>query len=269
MMPSDLQRHVGKYYGKYAGTVTAIDDASQRGIITVTVPAVFGAELPVRARPCFSAGHFFVPPVGAQVWIEFEAGDPQYPIWVGTWHPEGQAPAEAQVDPPEHRVIHTPSGHRIELRDGDDEGAVIVRHRDDSFVSIDKDGSVVIANKNGSTIYLNAAGSEASITSEQGHTIAMNADAMVLMNKDGAALDLTGDTVRIRAPTILLDATTVALGNGAAAGGEPTVMGTAFQMLWTQFQLHTHPSAMGPTGTPVPPAPIVPATHLSGAVLVK
>ncbi|MEZ4769135.1 MAG: phage baseplate assembly protein V [Caldilineales bacterium] len=28
-------------------------------------------------------GLFAVPPVGANVWIEFEAGDPDYPIWAG------------------------------------------------------------------------------------------------------------------------------------------------------------------------------------------
>ncbi len=30
-----------------------------------------------------SSGAFFVPEIGANVWIEFEQGDPDYPIWTG------------------------------------------------------------------------------------------------------------------------------------------------------------------------------------------
>ena len=89
---------------------------------------------------------------------------------------------------------------------------------------------------------------------------------VVMMNSDGSSLDLTGDTVRITAVKILLEGTTVSLGAGAA---EPTLLGQQFQTLWTQFLLHTHTSAMGPTGPATPPAPIVPPQHLTSAVIVK
>ena len=269
-MDPDLNRHAGRHYGKYRGIVTGNEDDSKCGRITAHVPAIFGRTLEVWADPCFPPGHFFVPVVGAGVWIEFEGGDTQSPIWTGTFYPENTAPPETQVKPPENRVVHTRSGHIVEFDDTDGEERLVIRHKSMAFVAIDKAGSVTVSNKNGSTVSLNAEnGGNAMVVSEHGNVITLTDKGIVLMNKDGAAIDLTGDTVRMTAKQIILDGTTVALGNGAATSGEPTLMGTQFMSLWTQFMLHTHPSAMGPTGPAVPPAPILPPTHLSGAVLVK
>ena len=232
----------------------------------VIVPAIFGADLQVWARPCFPYGHFFVPPVGAKVWVEFEAGDPQYPIWTGAWYPAADTPEESRVTPPDNRVIQTASGHTIELDDTSGSPRITIRHKDNSFLAIDDKGSVVIANKNGSTLYLNADAGEASLFSEHGHVLALKSTGIAMTNSDGTCLDLTGDTVRITAAKIILDGGKVSLGTGAAEG---TLLAKQFQILWTQFQLHTHPSAMGPTGTPLPPAPLIPPTHCTSAVLVK
>lgn len=258
--------HPERWFGKYSGTVTGNEDADKQGSVKVTVPAIFGPELEVMARPCFPYGHFFVPPVGTKVWVEFEGGDPEFPIWVGAWYPKAATPAESRVTPPDNRVIQTASGHTIELDDTDGGARIVIRHKDNSFLAIDDKGSVVVSNKSGSTLYLNADGAEASLMSEQGHVIAMNADGVVMMNKEGASLDLTGDTVRITAANILLEGNTVSVGTGAS---EPTLLAKQFDILWKQFLLHTHPSAMGPTGTPVPPAPLIPLQHFSAAVLVK
>jgi hypothetical protein len=255
-----------RWYGKYSGEVAGNEDPQKQGRVQVIVPAIFGAQLQVLARPCFPAGHFFVPPVGAKVWVEFEAGDPQYPIWSGAWYPSADTPEESRITPPDNRVIQTPGGHTIELNDASSGPKITIRHKDNSFLAIDDKGSVVIANKNGSTLYLNADKGEATLLSEQGHLLAMNSVGIVMMNGDGASLDLTGDTVRITAANILLEGTKVSLGAGAA---EPTLLGQQFQTLWTQFQLHTHASAMGPTGPPIPPAPLIPITHCTAAVLVK
>jgi hypothetical protein len=266
MLSEDLRRHAGKFYGKYAGTVVDIADDLMLGRILVRVPSVFGLDLTVRARPCFAPGHFFVPPVDSHVWVEFEAGDPQYPLWVGTWYPEGSAPTESQVDPPQHRVVHTPSGHIVEISDEDGAEKITIRHKQNAFIAIDENGSVTIANKSGAYVFLNAAKAEATITAEQGHVITMKAGGMALVNAGGTAIDLTGDTARITAATIILDATTVAIGNGA---DEPTIKATSFETLWNFVVSHVHPSAMGPTGPGTPP--IMPLTPLqtSTAVLVK
>ena len=46
-------------------------------------------------------GVFTVPPIGSGVWIEFERGDPDYPIWVGGfWGSAAETPALAKAVPP-------------------------------------------------------------------------------------------------------------------------------------------------------------------------
>lgn len=77
-----------KYYGKYRGTVVNNVDPLQIGRIQVTVPDVSGLAPSTWAMPCVPVagkqmGTFVVPQIGAGVWIEFEQGDPDYPIWVG------------------------------------------------------------------------------------------------------------------------------------------------------------------------------------------
>jgi len=80
-----------KFYGKYAGTVLQNIDPEQRGRLQVLVPDVLGVIPSSWAEPCAPLagptgtpmGAYFVPPIGAGVWVEFEQGDPNRPIWVG------------------------------------------------------------------------------------------------------------------------------------------------------------------------------------------
>lgn len=267
MLHSDLQRHVGKYYGKYSGVVVDNQDPDHRGRLSVRVDSVFGPAQVVQARPCFASGHFFVPDKDARVWVEFEAGDSRYPIWVGTWYPAGATPPEAQADPPAHRVIHTPSGHVVELSDEDGEEKVVIRHKTNAFVALQKDGSVLVSNQKGSHLFLNADGEEATLMSQHGHLMTMTGDAMSLVNDKGTTIELKGDTASVLARNVVLSGTSVALG---ASATDPTIMGNAFNALWNLVVTHTHPTALGPSGTPVPPIlPLLPGVHLTSSVVVK
>ncbi len=42
-------------------------------------------------------GFFAIPPVGANIWVEFEGGDPDYPIWSGCFWGTGQVPAKPAI----------------------------------------------------------------------------------------------------------------------------------------------------------------------------
>lgn len=258
----DLSRHAGKFYGKYAGTVVRYANTLP-GALIVKVPAVFGPDLEVEARPSFPYGHFYVPPDDEHVWVEFEGGWTDHPIWVGVWYPDGAEPQEAQEGAPANRVVRTVSGHTLELDDTEGTTRITLRHTSGSVLTIDDAGTVVLANKNGASLHLNTANQEASFTSEQGHTVSMGPSGMVLANDQGAALDLTGNAVRITAGTILLEATSVALGASAGNAGQPLILGNTFKALWDLFQAHTHPSAMGPTGMPLPLVQLPPPTFTS------
>lgn len=76
-----------RYFGKYRGVVTDNADETKRGRVKVRVPAVLGA-VEVWAMPCVpyagkQVGFYAIPDAGAGVWVEFEAGDPSFPIWTG------------------------------------------------------------------------------------------------------------------------------------------------------------------------------------------
>ena len=80
-----------KFFGKYRGTVINNIDPMMEGRLMVEVPDVLSLSPSSWAVPCVPLagptgppmGVYLVPPPGAGVWIEFEKGDPDYPIWVG------------------------------------------------------------------------------------------------------------------------------------------------------------------------------------------
>jgi hypothetical protein len=100
-----------KFYGKYRGKVFDNVDPEFRGRILAMVTDV-SALLPTSwALPCapmatISGGVFTIPLIGDDVWIEFEHGDPDYPIWVGGYWSAIKAPILAKlVDPATPPVI--------------------------------------------------------------------------------------------------------------------------------------------------------------------
>jgi hypothetical protein len=95
-----------RYYGKYRGTVLNNVDPEQRGRIQAMVPDVQGLIPTTWCMPCvpmagIEQGTFMIPQIKAGVWIEFEQGDPDYPIWVGGfWGAFAEVPKSALVPPP-------------------------------------------------------------------------------------------------------------------------------------------------------------------------
>lgn len=78
------------YYGKYRAQVVDVDDPQQRGRIRVLCPATLGKSKSSWCNPCIPVaydygGDFAVPKIGETVWIEFEGGDVNKPIYVGNW----------------------------------------------------------------------------------------------------------------------------------------------------------------------------------------
>lgn len=80
-----------KYWGKYRGTVIQNIDPLQTGRLQIMVPDVMSLLPTTWAEPCVPLagptgppmGVYMVPPIGAGVWVEFEHGDPNRPVWVG------------------------------------------------------------------------------------------------------------------------------------------------------------------------------------------
>jgi uncharacterized protein involved in type VI secretion and phage assembly len=263
-------RHAGRWYGKYSGVVVDDDDPQKLGRLKVKVPSVWRGQEPLWARPCFPPGHFFTPPIGAHVWIEFEAGDPGYPLWVGVWFADGEVPPAAAAEPPTSRVVATPSGHTMEFADKSGKERIVLSHKQNAFVSMDEKGSVVIGNANGSLVYLNAADGEVSVVSEQGHRVTMSGAGLAVTHNDGSFVDLRSESVTVSATAkVQVVANEVAVTGGAVSlGSGPLQSGVVLGGLPFQLILgHTHPSAMGPTGPPIPtPGPPPPPGLISTSV---
>jgi hypothetical protein len=79
---------MSQYFGKYRGKVENNLDPQLQGRLQVSVPAVLGSgtlswAMPNSPYAGAQEGFFAVPPTDSNVWIEFEGGDPDYPIWSG------------------------------------------------------------------------------------------------------------------------------------------------------------------------------------------
>jgi uncharacterized protein involved in type VI secretion and phage assembly len=88
-----------KFFGKYRATVVNNVDPEQRGRIQVMAPDVSGFALTSWALPALpvggiAMGMFSVPVIGSGVWIEFEQGNIDYPVWTGVyWGSAAEVPA--------------------------------------------------------------------------------------------------------------------------------------------------------------------------------
>ena len=74
----------------------------------VGAPAVLGDTSLAWAMPSVpyagsGVGFFMIPPVGANIWVEFEGGEIDYPIWSGCFWGLGEVPATPAV--PQMKII--------------------------------------------------------------------------------------------------------------------------------------------------------------------
>ncbi|HWB84004.1 MAG TPA: phage baseplate assembly protein V [Bryobacteraceae bacterium] len=133
-----LDRLRNRFYGKYRGTVTEVDEDTLR--IKAKVPAVLGDQTSGWCVPCVpyagdGVGIAFLPEPGAGVWIEFEMGDVSYPIWTGCYWRGGEIPPDAK---PKVKTIVTASKHKILL--DDDGGRITISDANENTVTLDSSG---------------------------------------------------------------------------------------------------------------------------------
>jgi len=148
----------GKFWGKYRGTVVNNIDPEQRGRLLVTVPDVLTLVPSTWAEPCTPLagptgppmGVYLVPPIGAGVWIEFEQGDPDYPIWVGCrWGTAADIPSLAHAGLPVSPsiVLQTAGQNCIVISDVPGPAGGIMLRVGGSIVTITQTGISLVAPK--------------------------------------------------------------------------------------------------------------------------
>jgi uncharacterized protein involved in type VI secretion and phage assembly len=198
-----VQRIERSFFGKYRGLVVDNADPQKLGRLKVRVPSVLGQDIVTGwAMPCVpfggadNQGMLMIPDVDAGVWVEFEEGDLEFPIWVGTYwskpsgttelpKPNGEDGAEAgeAQDPPTKKTIKTSAGHTIQLEDKDGEESILVVEG--------KKGHFVLLNKDGITVQDAA-----------GNALVMSTSAVTLTAKADLTIDASGQAVVITGKTI-------------------------------------------------------------------
>ena len=158
-----------KFYGKYRGTVVNNIDPMQIGRLMVMVPDVSSFVPSSWAMPCvpiagIQTGTYAVPIIGSGVWVEFEQGDPDYPIWTGCfWGTAAEVPALALAGNPASPNIVLQSTAQNSLVISDLPGPT---------------GGIMLKSTTGATIIVNDTG-------------------IYIQNGKGASIIMTGPTVTI------------------------------------------------------------------------
>ena len=247
-----LQQH---YYGKYRGFVADNRDPERRGRLKLSVPSVLGDQRTGWALPCLpfggfaNQGLFMIPEIDAQVWVEFEEGNVDSPIWVGVfWQRESDTPEEAAKDEPTTRVIRTPSGHVLQFDDAAGEEQFRLAHPAGTEVIIDPQGTTKITDAAGNSLTLNAESNEVVVTDASGNTLTMDSSGTVIQ-------DSNGNKVTMAAGGITLEATKVVIKGMVDVGGEagePLIKGQTFMSLYSSH-VHNCTAPGAPSGPPIPP----------------
>lgn len=165
-----------KYFGKYRGTVLNNIDPLQTGRLLVQVPDVFGLGISSWAIACVpltgkQMGAWFVPQIGAGVWVEFEKGDPDYPIWSGCWwgsaaEPPALALAGLPVSP--SIVLQTAGQNTLMISDvPGPAGGIMLKTLTGAMISI-TDIGITLSNGKGASIIM------------MGPTVTINAGALMV-----------------------------------------------------------------------------------------
>jgi len=147
-----------QYFGKYRGTVVNTSDPEQRARLQAIVPDVLGTQPSTWALPAApyvgnGAGFVALPPIGAGVWIEFEQGHPDFPIWCGGWW---GASAELPVNSTglNQITLATPGRQAVVISDAPGPlGGVTLRTSTGAHITV-SDAAIVIDNGRGASITL-------------------------------------------------------------------------------------------------------------------
>jgi uncharacterized protein involved in type VI secretion and phage assembly len=165
-----------KYYGKFRGTVINNVDPLQMGRLLVQVPDVTGLALSSWAMACVpftgkQSGMWVIPQIGTGVWVEFEQGDIDFPIWSGCWWGSAaEVPALALAAPPAvpNIVLQTTAQNTLMLSDlPGPTGGILLKTTTGALISVNDIG-ITISNGKGATIIM------------AGPTVTVNQGALVV-----------------------------------------------------------------------------------------
>jgi len=176
---------IRQIYGIFRAVVADVNDPKKLDRVRVRVPEILGGVVTDWVWPKVVApGWSWKPRVNEPVWVQFENGDIDRPLYCGCWYPatdgKSTVPDESQAEYPFHRMIKTPDGHKIEFKDLDPED-----ENSAHYVRITSAGGHVIElmdTKDSEKVTI-----KSKIGTADGHEIVMDAKAetIAIKHKDG------------------------------------------------------------------------------------
>lgn len=227
-----------RYYGVVEGLVVDVKDPDKEGRVKVRMP-FFDDETVTewcRVRQLYAGngyGTFFIPEVGDEVLIAFVHGDLRLPVIIGGLYNGKDKPPSHRTDEKDQKVVRTKAGHQITMDDTRGERRVIVETAGGHTLDLnDKERATTIKTSGGHEVRLD----------DQGAKIVVKTSG-----SESITFEVAGSKVTLKSSVVVLDAPQVKLGGIGAVS--PVVLGDVFTGI---FNGHTHPTAVGPSGPPIP-----------------
>ena len=211
-----------RIYGKYRALVIDNEDPELLGRLKLSAPVLGKDNVSGWATPCVpyggdaNQGMFFIPEPGAGVWLEFEEGDIQRPVWVGCYwsKPDGKSEVPKPNDvegvedgdvqtPPTRKIIKTLKGHTLQFEDKDGEEFITLIQQTDgdekNVITLSNSG-ITVTDFSGNKIEMTETG--ITMTDISGNIIEMSDSAFNIVSTVAFTIDASGQEVKIKASAI-------------------------------------------------------------------
>jgi uncharacterized protein involved in type VI secretion and phage assembly len=163
-----------RFHGIYPARVENNIDPNNMSRIQVAIADVGGTSISTWALPCLpvtgrNMGMFTVPPVGSAVWVQFARGDTNYPVWLGGYYANGEAPSLSRQVPPgvSGVTLQSQFGNGLVISDAPN-GGILIKSSSGAFIHISETG-ITLDNGMGAKIEM------------AGSTVRVNGDALTVL----------------------------------------------------------------------------------------
>lgn len=191
-----------EFSGLYAAVVISNEDPEQRGRLRVFIPGIHPKDSPENNYPwaeiCAQGvgpgrGALKIPKVDETVWIMFNQGDPERPVWMGSWWgaPGGQTELPEEIKRPksdEHYVIKTDGGNLIDMSDEEGKVGITIKIADGKKVSLDNSNNKIDITDGDSSIVIDT-----------------DNDKIIVRGGSEVDLEISGKSVKINGATNIPD----------------------------------------------------------------
>lgn len=197
-----------QHLGKFRGTVVASVDPLGLGRLQALVPDVLGDVPTTWALPCLPCagdglGVYGPPPAGASVWIEFERGDLDYPIWTGCfWKDSAEVPKPLVPVAPAHSfAVALPGGTGLRVSDLPADAGVRLETGGGARITV-TDAEITVETASGAKITVSDRGIQ--LVDGKGASLTVGDRGCALTNGQ-ANLELSGPSIDLNHGALKID----------------------------------------------------------------